>query len=200
MKTPTLSRIITTILFLILTIIIPQRALATSKRYVASRNSEVYHIVECGHASRIDSSNRIYFSTREEAEATGRRPCSYCYDGIVSEGRSKTNKTEATKPISKNNPSSGQTNTETKKQPSEQETTIRGIILSKNFPLWLYLGLTVAVTPFICVAAIKERPNGQKPGCLAVTAVYIFPLSMVGIMILAGVFNIVEKISFKKRK
>lgn len=46
--------------------------------YVASRKSEVFHVVPCSHANRIKPSNRIYFETRKEAIESGRRPCKRC--------------------------------------------------------------------------------------------------------------------------
>jgi len=47
-------------------------------RYVASKNSEVFHYVWCRYAQKIKPENRIYFFTREEAIASGRRPCKVC--------------------------------------------------------------------------------------------------------------------------
>lgn len=52
--------------------------------YVASKNSDVYHISTCGQAGKIKDSNLITFSSAAAAEATGRRPCSFCGDGTAS--------------------------------------------------------------------------------------------------------------------
>lgn len=52
--------------------------------YVASKNSDVYHISTCGQAGKIKDSNLITFSSAAAAEATGRRPCSFCGNGISS--------------------------------------------------------------------------------------------------------------------
>lgn len=49
-----------------------------SHQYVASRNSDVFHLPSCSSAAQINSENRIYFDTREEAVGSGRRPCSRC--------------------------------------------------------------------------------------------------------------------------
>lgn len=50
----------------------------TTYKYVASKNSKVFHYVWCEYAQKIKPENRIYFSTREEALASGRRPCKVC--------------------------------------------------------------------------------------------------------------------------
>lgn len=47
-------------------------------KYVASKNSDVFHYVWCSYVQRIKPENRIYFSTREEAIASERRPCKRC--------------------------------------------------------------------------------------------------------------------------
>lgn len=49
-----------------------------SPTFVASRNSDVYHVSSCSYVDRIKESNIIYFSSAEEAEASGRRGCSQC--------------------------------------------------------------------------------------------------------------------------
>lgn len=60
----------------------PENSAATdtqaSGKYVAAKSSKVYHLNTCSHAKRIDPSNAVYFSTKEEAEASGRRPCQTC--------------------------------------------------------------------------------------------------------------------------
>lgn len=52
-----------------------------SPTFVASRNSDVYHVSSCSYVDRIKESNIIYFSSVEEAEASGRRGCSRCNPG-----------------------------------------------------------------------------------------------------------------------
>lgn len=64
------------IAFLLLPVL-PLRVFASGK-YVASRNSDVYHYSYCSYVSSIYESNKIWFDTAAEAEATGRRGCSRC--------------------------------------------------------------------------------------------------------------------------
>ena len=47
-------------------------------KYIASKRSDVFHHISCSHAQRIKPENKIYFSTREEAIASGRKPCKVC--------------------------------------------------------------------------------------------------------------------------
>lgn len=47
--------------------------------FVASRNSEVFHILSCYHVDRIYDSNKIYFDTYKEAVDSGRRGCYHCH-------------------------------------------------------------------------------------------------------------------------
>lgn len=60
--------------------------LASYPAYVGNKSTKVYHIAECTHAGKISSTNRIYFSSRSEAEANGYRRCYYCGDGVVDPG------------------------------------------------------------------------------------------------------------------
>ena len=46
--------------------------------YVASKNSDKFHTSSCGHAERIKSGNRIYFSSRQDALDSGYSPCKHC--------------------------------------------------------------------------------------------------------------------------
>lgn len=50
----------------------------TGGSYVGSKNSDKFHYSSCGHAERIKSSNRIYFSSRQEALNNGYEPCGHC--------------------------------------------------------------------------------------------------------------------------
>ena len=47
-------------------------------KYAASKNSDVFHYSWCNYVSKIKPSNLVHFSTREEAIASGRRPCKRC--------------------------------------------------------------------------------------------------------------------------
>ncbi|MDP3785018.1 MAG: Ada metal-binding domain-containing protein [bacterium] len=45
---------------------------------VGSKNSRVYHFPWCSGAQRIKEENKIYFSSKEEAEKTGYKPAANC--------------------------------------------------------------------------------------------------------------------------
>ncbi len=48
----------------------------SNANFIASKNSEVYHEINCpGGANQISASNAIYFETKEEAINSGRRMC-----------------------------------------------------------------------------------------------------------------------------
>jgi hypothetical protein len=46
--------------------------------YIASKSSKVFHRADCPHAKRMDAAKAVIFSSREDAEKTGRRPCKTC--------------------------------------------------------------------------------------------------------------------------
>ena len=46
--------------------------------YTATKSSKVYHRSNCSHAKRMDVAKAVTFSSREDAEKTGRRPCKTC--------------------------------------------------------------------------------------------------------------------------
>ena len=46
--------------------------------YVASKNSEVFHLADCSRAERIKPANRVTFRSRQAAVDSGRRPASCC--------------------------------------------------------------------------------------------------------------------------
>ena len=46
--------------------------------YIATKSSKVYHRSTCSHAKRMDAAKAVTFSSREDAEKTGRRPCKTC--------------------------------------------------------------------------------------------------------------------------
>jgi competence protein ComEC len=47
-------------------------------KYAASKNSDIFHYLSCSYVARIKPENLILFKTREEAIASGRRPCKRC--------------------------------------------------------------------------------------------------------------------------
>ena len=47
-------------------------------KYAASKKSEVFHYITCFYVARIKPENLILFKTRQEAIASGRRPCKKC--------------------------------------------------------------------------------------------------------------------------
>lgn len=51
---------------------------AEKGRYVASKNGSAYHLPSCSGAQRIKEENKIWFSTKQEAEALGYRPAGNC--------------------------------------------------------------------------------------------------------------------------
>jgi len=48
------------------------------KLYVASKNSDKYHFEWCSGAQRIKEENKIWFSSKEEAESKGFSPAENC--------------------------------------------------------------------------------------------------------------------------
>ncbi len=53
-------------------------ASTTAKLYVASKNGTKYHFPWCSGASTIKEENKIWFSSKEEAEKSGYTPASNC--------------------------------------------------------------------------------------------------------------------------
>ncbi len=49
--------------------------------FVASVQSDKYHLPDCSSAGRISSENRIWFDSAEEAEVSGYSPCGRCKPG-----------------------------------------------------------------------------------------------------------------------
>jgi len=47
-------------------------------KYVASKNGTKYYLPSCSAANRIKESNRVWFASKEEAEASGRTPATNC--------------------------------------------------------------------------------------------------------------------------
>jgi len=56
----------------------PPEVLSIGGKYVASKNSNKYHAPWCSGAQRIKEENKIWFNSKEEAEASGYTPASNC--------------------------------------------------------------------------------------------------------------------------
>lgn len=52
---------------------------ATALYYVGSSRSQVFHLASCPAAQKIVAANRVNFTTRDEAAASGRRPAEDCH-------------------------------------------------------------------------------------------------------------------------
>lgn len=51
---------------------------ATSGTYMASKTGSKYYLPSCGSAKRIKEENRVWFATKQEAEAAGYEPAANC--------------------------------------------------------------------------------------------------------------------------
>jgi methylphosphotriester-DNA--protein-cysteine methyltransferase len=51
---------------------------AVDRKYVASKNSAVFHKPDCRWAKNISAGNLVGYSSREEATNSGKRPCKTC--------------------------------------------------------------------------------------------------------------------------
>ena len=47
-------------------------------RYVASKQTHIFHRQSCNIAAKIKEYNMLYYSTRDKAIASGRKPCKIC--------------------------------------------------------------------------------------------------------------------------
>lgn len=56
----------------------PQAQSANAGNYVGSKNGTKYHLPWCGSAKQIKEENKVWFQTKEEAEAKGYTPASNC--------------------------------------------------------------------------------------------------------------------------
>ena len=56
----------------------PVEPTPTEHKYVASKNSKVFHNAECSSAKRIAAKNLVYYKSRDEAINSGKRPCKIC--------------------------------------------------------------------------------------------------------------------------
>lgn len=51
---------------------------ATTGKYVASKNGTKYYLPTCGTVKRINEENKVWFQTKEQAEAAGFAPAANC--------------------------------------------------------------------------------------------------------------------------
>ena len=56
----------------------PQAAYIQERNYVASANSDKYHLPSCDYAGNILEGNRVYYATAQAAVDAGKVPCSVC--------------------------------------------------------------------------------------------------------------------------
>ena len=49
-----------------------------SAAFVASKNSDKYHLTTCATAAKITPENKITFASKEDAEKAGYKPCQIC--------------------------------------------------------------------------------------------------------------------------
>jgi len=56
----------------------PVKKQDSEARFVASKNSHVFHRASCPFAQRISAKNLVSYATRDEAIAAGKRPCERC--------------------------------------------------------------------------------------------------------------------------
>ncbi|UCF43900.1 MAG: hypothetical protein JSV99_02965 [Planctomycetota bacterium] len=56
----------------------PLRSSAAEYKYVASKNSKVFHNSECQWAEKIRPENLVGYNSRDQATRAGRRPCKTC--------------------------------------------------------------------------------------------------------------------------
>lgn len=51
----------------------------TSSSYVGNLNSGKFHAPGCGDVNKMNPSNKVYFSSRDEAVSSGYSPCGHCH-------------------------------------------------------------------------------------------------------------------------
>ena len=56
----------------------PAKQQAVEAKFVASKNSQVFHKASCQSAKRIAAGNLVSYATRDEAIAAGKKPCERC--------------------------------------------------------------------------------------------------------------------------
>lgn len=47
--------------------------------YIGNARSGIFHYDNCRYVYRMNESNKVYFSSRDEAVSSGYRPCKVCY-------------------------------------------------------------------------------------------------------------------------
>lgn len=56
----------------------PAPSMPAGGQYVASKNGSAYYLPYCGGARNIKEENKVWFASKEEAEAKGYRPAKNC--------------------------------------------------------------------------------------------------------------------------
>jgi hypothetical protein len=56
----------------------PERTTEAGARYIASKNSDAFHLLTCRWAAEISEGNKVYFETFQDAVSSGRLPCGVC--------------------------------------------------------------------------------------------------------------------------
>jgi hypothetical protein len=56
----------------------PAKQQAVEAKFVASKNSQIFHKASCPSAKRISTGNLVSYATRDEAIAAGKKPCERC--------------------------------------------------------------------------------------------------------------------------
>ncbi len=51
---------------------------SSSGRFIASKNSQLFHAAGCKFAAKISEKNLVHFDTRDEAIQAGKKPCAEC--------------------------------------------------------------------------------------------------------------------------
>ena len=51
---------------------------AAAGNFIASRDREPFHTLNCSWAKKISPENAVYYNTRDEAVKDGHRPCKVC--------------------------------------------------------------------------------------------------------------------------
>lgn len=68
-------------MYILLAVIFSLDPVSASGSFVASKNSDVYHVSSCYYVDRIKDSNKVWYDSPEAAEAAGKRGCSKCNPG-----------------------------------------------------------------------------------------------------------------------
>ncbi len=57
---------------------LPGKRAVAEYKYVASKNSEVFHKPQCRWAKKISKRNLVGYNSTDEAVKAGKRPCKLC--------------------------------------------------------------------------------------------------------------------------